>query len=43
MTLQNKIILDKIMAEDQGVCMRIGAECCTLIQFTQEGRKYNAH
>jgi len=31
MTLQNRFILDTILAEEQGVCMRIGPECCSVI------------
>ena len=31
MAMQNRFILDSLLAEEQGVCMRIGAECCTVI------------
>lgn len=31
MTLQNRFVIETIMAGDQGVCDEIGDECCTLI------------
>lgn len=31
MALQNRFVLDSLLAEDQGVCVRIGPDCCTVI------------
>lgn len=31
MTLQNRFVLDRLLAEEQGVCSYFGDECCTVI------------
>ncbi len=38
MTLQNKLAIDTLLTENQGVCSHIGDECCTVIlMHTGEG------
>jgi len=36
MTLENRMVLDRILAEEGGVCVKLGKECCTFIPAYDE-------